>query len=54
MNRLVIVKIVLAIVGIGIFAYGARVDDRTIRWVGLGFVVLSFVLRFVRNKPPEG
>ena len=54
MNRIALVKIVLAVIGIGIFAYGVRVDDRAIRWVGLAFVLLAFVLRFARRKPPEG
>jgi hypothetical protein len=49
MNRLTIAKLAFALAGIAIFAYGARVDDGTIRWVGIAFVVVAFLLRFAKR-----
>jgi hypothetical protein len=49
MNRLTIAKLAFALSGIALFAYGARVEDGTIRWVGIAFVVVAFLLRFARR-----
>lgn len=41
-------KIGFAVVGLLVFGYGLRVDDGAIRWVGIAFVGLAFLLRFWR------
>jgi len=48
-NRLAVAKLAFALVGIAVFAYGARVDDKIIRWVGIAFVVVAFLLRFAKR-----
>ena len=52
MNRLVAAKMVLALVGAAIFAYGVRYDDAVVRWVGIGFIAVAFLARFVTRGPP--
>jgi hypothetical protein len=49
MDRLTIIKVAFAFAGIGIFAYGVRTDQNVIRWVGIGFVIVAFLLRFARK-----
>lgn len=43
-------KIGFAVVGLLAFGYGMRVNDSVIRWVGIGFVALAFLLRFWRPR----
>jgi hypothetical protein len=40
-------RVAIGAVGILIWAYGARVDDATIRLVGIAFLVAALLLRFV-------
>lgn len=49
MNRVVAAKMVLALVGAAIFAYGVRYDDVVVRWVGIGFIAVAFLARFVKT-----
>ena len=42
-------KLALAGVGILVFAYGARVDDARVRWVGIALLAVAFLLRFLRR-----
>jgi len=53
MRPLIIAKIVLALAGLGVFAYGVHPDDPPLRWVGIGLVAVSFLLRFVKDHPPS-
>ena len=50
MDRLTLIKIAFAFAGIGVFAYGVRTDSNVVRWVGIGFVVVAFLLRFARKR----
>ena len=50
MDRVTVAKIALALAGVGTFAFGIRSENTVIRWVGIGFVVLAFLLRFVKKK----
>ena len=50
MDRLTIIKVAFAFAGIGIFAYGVRTENSVVRWVGIGFVVVAFLLRFARKR----
>ena len=53
MESVTVLKIACALAGGGIFAYGVRAEDAIIRWVGIGFVILAFLLRFVKKRVPE-
>ena len=53
MDRITVAKAACALAGVGIFAYGARSDDPVIRWVGIAFVVVAFLLRFVKKRAPD-
>jgi hypothetical protein len=53
MDRLTVAKIAFALAGIGIFSFGVRAEDPIIRWVGIGFVVLAFLLRFLKKTTPD-
>jgi hypothetical protein len=45
-------RVAVAVVGILVWAYGARVDDATIRLVGIGLLMVALLLRFVPRRPP--
>lgn len=49
MSTLTKVKLGLTLIGLILFAYGARMDDATIRSIGIGFVAVAWVMRFVRR-----
>jgi hypothetical protein len=53
MDRITVAKIALALAGVGMFAYGIRSEDNLVRWVGIGLVVVAFLLRFVKTTRPE-
>jgi hypothetical protein len=53
MTTVTSIKVALVAIGIIVWAYGVRVDDRTFTWMGIGFLVVAFLLRFVgRRQPP--
>jgi hypothetical protein len=44
-------RVTIAIAGLVVFGYGVRTDNNTVRWVGIGCLVVAFVLRFfVKSK----
>jgi hypothetical protein len=43
-------KLALTIIGLVLFGYGVRVDEGTIRLVGIGFVAAASLLRFVKRR----
>ena len=48
-------KLAFALVGVVVWAVGARSDDSTVRLIGIAFLVAAFLLRFVRRRePPDG
>jgi hypothetical protein len=53
MDRVTLAKVACALVGVAIFAFGARNDDPVFRWVGIAFVVIAFLLRFVKKRAPD-
>ena len=53
MERVTIVKLACALVGLGIFGYGVRIENDVVRWVGIGLVIVAFLLRFVKKPIPE-
>ena len=53
MDRVTVLKIALALAGVGLFAYGVRSDDTIVRWVGIGCVIAAFLLRFFKKRVPD-
>ena len=53
MDRITVLKIALALAGVGIFAFGVRSDDPIVRWVGIACVIAAFLLRFVKKRVPD-
>jgi hypothetical protein len=50
MSILTRIKLALALIGVAVFAAGVRYDYARLRFVGIGFVFVAWVLRFVRPK----
>jgi hypothetical protein len=47
-------RLALAMFGMLIFGYGVRVADSRVRWVGVGCLAVSLLLRwFPERRPPE-
>ena len=55
MTLLTTAKLAAATVGVMVLAWGMRVDEPTIRWVGIAFLAAAFLMRFARRapEPPE-
>lgn len=47
MKPIDLLKVVLVLVALAIWAYGVRTDNNTMMLVGVVFVVAAFLLRFV-------
>ncbi len=47
MKQLDVLKLALLLVGIGIWAYGLRTGHSAVMVVGVVFVVVAFLLRFL-------
>lgn len=43
-------KLIVAGLGLFVWLYGVRVDDARVRWLGIGFFVVAFLLRFFRGR----
>jgi hypothetical protein len=52
MPPITLAKIVLAIVGVLLFMSGNRSGNDLLRWVGIGLLIVGFLLRFVKRPPP--
>lgn len=50
MTNLTKLQLGLAIIGLILFGYGARVDEVRLRWIGIGFVALASALRFLKPR----
>lgn len=50
MTALTRIKLALALIGVVVFAAGVRFDDVRLRYIGIGFVAVAWVLRFVRKR----
>ena len=50
MSRKTTFQIAFLIMGLIIWGYGQRVDDPTVRLVGIAFFAVAFVLRFFRSS----
>ena len=53
MSTLTRAKIGLALIGLVLFGVGVRLERTEMRWTGLGFVVVAWLLRFAAPRKPE-
>lgn len=54
MTRVTQVRLAFFAIGIVIWGYGTAVDDANLRWIGIGFLLASLVLRFFNRGRPNG
>ena len=54
MTRVTQAKLALFAIGIVIWGYGYSTDDAMIRWVGIGFLAASLLLRFFPARQRDG
>jgi hypothetical protein len=56
MTRITQVRLALFAIGILVWGYGILpgVDDPMIRWIGIGFLLTSLVLRFFQRGRRDG
>lgn len=40
-------KLVIAAAGMAVFLTGVRMELEIVRWIGIGLVVVAFLLRFI-------
>lgn len=52
MKRIDVLKVVLVLVALAIWAWGVRTNDNAYMLVGVVFVIAAFLLRFL-PKPPK-
>jgi len=53
MSRYTRIKILLAGIGLAVLLWGIRVDDPTVRWVGMGVLAASVLMRFLPKRLRE-
>jgi hypothetical protein len=53
MNRVTQIKVGLFAIGIVIWGYGYATDDSNIRWIGIGFLAASLLLRFLPKRTDD-
>ena len=53
MSQLTRFKIAMALIGLVLFGAGVRMERVELRWIGLGFVVVAWLLRFAGRRAPE-
>lgn len=46
-------KLGLGAIGVILWAYAVRTDDRALSWIGIAFLVAAFLLRFWRRRDGE-
>ena len=51
MTTLTRAKVTLALIGLILFGAGVRLERTEVRWAGLGFVVMAWLMRFGAPRP---
>ena len=46
-------RLTLAIAGVVVFGIGIRLGNANVRWLAIGLVAASWLLRFAREKPDD-
>ncbi|HET6680785.1 MAG TPA: hypothetical protein VFG84_06260 [Gemmatimonadaceae bacterium] len=49
LTPLTFARLVLVLAGGGLFLYGISIDSPSVRWVAMGLLGVSFLLRFARR-----
>ena len=49
MSAVTTAKLALSAIGVIILGWGMRIDDPTVRWVGIGFLAAAFLTRFAKR-----
>ena len=50
MSRYIRIKILLAVLGLGVLIWGMRIDDPTTRWIGIACLAASVLMRFLPKR----
>lgn len=50
MSTLTRAKVTLALIGLVLFGAGIRLERTELRWIGLGFVMVAWILRFTGRR----
>ncbi len=50
MNERMTAKLVIAVAGVAVFLTGVRLELEPVRWIGIGLVVVAFLLRFIGRR----
>lgn len=50
MSRYTQLKLAFAVIGLAIWLWGQRVDDPNLRWLGIGFLAASVLMRFLPKR----
>jgi hypothetical protein len=45
-----LVQLALLAMGLIVWAYGQRVDDARLRWIGIGFFAVATALRLLKGR----
>jgi hypothetical protein len=53
MSNLTRAKVALALVGLVLFGAGVRLERSELRWAGIAFVVVAWLLRFARRRAED-
>ena len=48
------IKVIIAVIGITVWAFGYQRDDTTLRWIGIALLGVAALLRFYRPRPRSG
>ena len=51
MSNIVRIKLALATVGLATWAWGTRIGDWRVQWLGIGFMAVAALMRFLRRPP---
>lgn len=47
------IQLALAAIGLVVWGYGARVDERRFQWTGIAFFAAATALRFFKKRPDD-
>lgn len=47
-------KLVFALLGVAIWGYGLRIEERNLQWLGIGVIAIAFIIRFLPKGQPPG
>ena len=50
MTRYLQIKLALAVIGLIMLIWGIRANDTFVRWIGMGFLAASILMRFLPKR----